>query len=46
MSLIKYGKSECNDFGKENEWDGLWSEEDGWNGLGSEKSKMKYDHWS
>ena len=29
MSLIKYGKSECNDFGKENEWDGLWSEEDG-----------------
>ena len=34
------------DFGKWNEQDGLWSEENEWNGLWSEGIKMKCDQWS
>ena len=34
------------DFGKWNERDGLWSEENEWNRLWSEGIKMKCDQWS
>ena len=34
------------DFGKWNEWDGVWSEGNEWYGLWSEGIKMKCDQWS
>ena len=34
------------DFGKGDEWEGLWSKRNEWDGLWSERSKMKYDQWS
>ena len=34
------------DYGKGNEWDGLWSEGNRWDELWFEVSKMKCDDWS
>ena len=34
------------DYGKENKWDGLWSEGNQWDGLWSEGNEMKCDHWN
>ena len=34
------------DYGKGNEWDGLWSAGNKWHGLWSEGNKMKYHSWS
>ena len=33
------------DYGKGNEWDGLWSEGNRWDELWFEVSKMKCDDW-